>query len=232
MEQFVRKKVQGNNVWFFFSLKWYHLWRLIPTSRLPPKKSLNIYDLNVHCLLSPSALLALTTSCRLTCIHAKLFPTVKRRTCIHVLRHYSRNSYSNFGRHAIFLESSGSRLGDPGQKALQTTIEPTLFVDFCQIPLSNTCFFVRPARNVNREIFLHCQKYFSIVTWAFVLVSLAVWSTRLCWIIGRCVSTSDGPDLLQKTGTAQNLAIENSKCQWENAFILVSLHSFFDMRNN
>ena len=36
----------------------------------------------------------LTTSRRLTCIHTKLFPTVKRRTCIHVLRHYSRNSYS------------------------------------------------------------------------------------------------------------------------------------------
>ena len=48
-------------------------------------------------------------------------PTVKRED---VLRHYSRNSYSNFGKHAIFLESSGSRLGDPGQKALQTTIIP------------------------------------------------------------------------------------------------------------
>ena len=79
----------------------------------------------------------LTTSHWLTCIHTKLVPTVKRRTCIHVLRHYSRNSYSNFGRHAIFSESSGSHLGDPGQKALQTTIEPTLFVDFCLIPLSN-----------------------------------------------------------------------------------------------
>ena len=30
----------------------------------------------------------------------------------------------------------------PGQKALQTTIKPTLFVDFCLIPLSNTCSFV------------------------------------------------------------------------------------------
>ena len=30
----------------------------------------------------------LTTSRRLTCIHAKLFPTVKRRTCIHDLRYY------------------------------------------------------------------------------------------------------------------------------------------------
>ena len=96
----------------------------------------------------------LTTSRRLTCIHAKLFPTVKRRMCIHVLRHYSRNSYS--GRHAIFSESSGSRLGDPGQKALQTMIKLTLFVDFCLIPLSNTCSFVRPARNMNREIFLYC----------------------------------------------------------------------------
>ena len=28
--------------------------------------------------------------------------TVKWRTCIHILRHYSRNSYSNFGRRAIF----------------------------------------------------------------------------------------------------------------------------------
>ena len=104
----------------------------------------------------------LTTSRRLTCIHAKLFPTVKRRTCIHVLRHYSQNSYSNFGRHTIFSESSGSCLGDPGQNALQTTIELTLFVDFCLIPLSNACSFVRPARNVNREIFLHYQEGFCV----------------------------------------------------------------------
>ena len=89
-------------------------------------------------------------------------PSVKRRTCIHILRHYSRNSYSNFSRHAIFLESSGSRLGDPGQKALQTMMEPTLFVNFCLIPLNNTCFFVRPARNVNREIFLHRQEGFCV----------------------------------------------------------------------
>ena len=88
----------------------------------------------------------------------KLFPTVKRRTCIHDLRHYSRNSYSNFGRY----EASGSRLGDPGQKALQTMIEPTPFVDFCLIPLSNTCSFVRPARNVNKEIFIHCQEGFCV----------------------------------------------------------------------
>ena len=117
-----------------------------------------------ECLASSESPLnfLVTTSCRLTCIHAKLFPTVKRRTCIHVLRHYSRNSYSNFGRHAIFSQSSGSRLWDPGQKALQTTIDPTLFVDFCLIPLSNTCSFVRPARNVSREIFLHRQEGFCV----------------------------------------------------------------------
>ena len=38
-------------------------------------------------------------------------------------------------------------------------IEPTLFVGFCLIPLSNTCSFVR---NVNREIFLHCQEGFCV----------------------------------------------------------------------
>ena len=65
------------------------------------------------------------------------------------------------------------------------------------------------------------EKYFSIVKRAFVLVSLA---TR--------PGASDGPDFVTKTGTAQNLAIENSKCQWENAFISVSLNSFFDMKNN
>ena len=74
----------------------------------------------------------------------------------------SRQHYSYFGGHAIFSESSASCLGDLGQKALQTTIEPTLFVDFCLIPLSNTCSFVRPARNVNREIFIHCQEGFCV----------------------------------------------------------------------
>ena len=122
----------------------------------------------------------LTTSRRLTCIHAKLFPTVKQRTCIYVLRHYSRNSYCNFGRHA-----SGSRLVDPGQKALQTMIEPTFFEVFCLIPLSD-----QPGTRI--------EKYFSFVKRAFVLVSLAVWSTRPCWKIGRCVSTSDGPDFVTK----------------------------------
>ena len=104
----------------------------------------------------------LTTLGRLTCIHAKLFPTVKRRTCIHVLRHYSGNSYSNFGRRAISRRPAGYAWETPDKKARQTTIEPTHFVDFCLIPLSNTCSFVRPARNVNREIFLHCQEGFCV----------------------------------------------------------------------
>ena len=104
----------------------------------------------------------LTTSRRLTCIHAKLFPTVKQRMCIHVFQHYSRNSYSNFGKRAISRSPAGHTWETPDKKALQTTIEPTLFVDFCLIPLSNTCSFVRPARNVNREIFLHCQEGFCV----------------------------------------------------------------------
>ena len=80
---------------------------------------------------------------------SKTFPNCKTEDVyIHVLRHYSINSYSI--------------LGDPGQKALQTMIEPTLFVDFCLIPLSNTCSFVRLARNVNRDIFLHCQEGFCV----------------------------------------------------------------------
>ena len=62
----------------------------------------------------------------------------------------------------VLSESSGSRLGDPGKNALQTTIEPTVFVDFCLIPVSNTCSFVRPARNMNREIFLHHQEGFCV----------------------------------------------------------------------
>ena len=140
--------------------------------------------------------LLLTTSRRLTCIHAKLFPTVKRRTCIHVLRHYSRNSYSNFGRHAIFSESSGSRLGDPGQKALQTTIETTLFVDFCLIPLSNTCSLVRPARNMNREIFLHCQEGFCVGKFGRVFDQAVLDNRPLRKHLS--VQTS-----LQKTGTAE-----------------------------
>ena len=40
-----------------------------------------------------------------------------------------------------FSESMGSRLGGPGQMALQTMSEFTLFVDLCLIPLSKTCSF-------------------------------------------------------------------------------------------
>ena len=129
-----------------------------------------------HCNKEIYKVFGLTTSRRLTCIHAKLFPTVKRRTCIHILRCYSRNSYS--GRHAIFSESSRLRLGDPWQKALQTTIEPTLFVDFCLI--SNTCSSVRPARNVNREIFLHRQEGFYVGKFGSVVDQAVLDNWPLC----------------------------------------------------
>ncbi len=129
-----------------------------------------------------------------------LFPTVKRRTCIHVLRHYSRNSY--FGRHAFFF-FNGSRLGDPGQKALQTTIEPTLFVDF-----SNTCSFVRPARNVNRKIFLHCQEGFCVGKFGHV-VDQAVMEN---WLLRK--------------------HFRRSRLHYKRQALLKILHSFFDIKNN
>ena len=52
---------------------------------------------------------------------------------------YTRNCFS---------ESMGSRFGGPGQKALQTMNEFTLFVDFCLIPLSKTCSFDIQAKNL------------------------------------------------------------------------------------
>ena len=119
-------------------------------------RSANKYISWVNPILSPRPFpLLLTTSCRMTCIRAKLFPTVKRMMC--VLQHYSRNSYMPFSR-----SPAGHAWQTPDKKALQTMIEPTLFVDFCLIPLSNTCSFVWPARNVNREIFLHCQEGFCV----------------------------------------------------------------------
>ena len=42
----------------------------------------------------------------------------------------------------------GSRFGGPRQNALQTMNEFTLFVDFCLISLSKTCFFDIPAKKL------------------------------------------------------------------------------------
>ena len=49
-----------------------------------------------------------------------------------------------------FSESEGTRFGGPGQKALPSMNEFTLFVDFCLIPLSTTCSFDLhvPAKNL------------------------------------------------------------------------------------
>ena len=121
---------------------------------------------------------------QLTCIHAKLFPTVTRRTCMYTFCGIILEIRTLTLADMPFLP----RLGDPGQKALQTTIEPTRFVDFCLIPLSNTCSLVQPARNMSREIFLHF----------FCVGKFGLWSTRPCWIIGHYVSTSDGPDFVTK----------------------------------
>ena len=47
-----------------------------------------------------------------------------------------------------WVAPDGPRLGGPGQKALRTMNEFTLFVDFCLIPLSKTCSFDIPAKNL------------------------------------------------------------------------------------
>ena len=47
-----------------------------------------------------------------------------------------------------FSESKGTRFGAPGQKALPSVNEFTLFVDFCLIPLSTTCSVEVPGTNL------------------------------------------------------------------------------------
>ena len=128
----------------------------------------------------------LTTSRRLTCIHAKLFPTVKRRTCIHDLRHYSRNSYSATLADMPFSQSpAGHAWETPDKRHCKQWSSPLFLWIFCLIPLSNTCSFVRPARNVNRETFLHCQEGFCVGKFGLVVDNRPLhkhfrWS-RLCY---------------------------------------------------
>ena len=70
------------------------------------------------------------------------------------LRHYS-----NFGRHVISRSPAGHAWETLDKRhRRQQSIEPTRFVDFCLIPLSNTCSLVQPARNVSSKIFLNCQE--------------------------------------------------------------------------
>ena len=102
-----------------------------PTMRLGGESQLKNNELEM---------LVLTTSRRLTWKHAKLFPTVKRRTCIHVLRHYSRNSYSNFGRHATFSESSGSQFGRPRTKGTANNDRAHSFCGFLANPFIQHLF--------------------------------------------------------------------------------------------
>ena len=52
---------------------------------------------------------------------------------------YTRNHFS---------ESMGSRLGGPGQMALQTMSEFTLYVNFLLIPLSKICSFDVAAKDL------------------------------------------------------------------------------------
>ena len=87
---------------------------------------------------------------------------------------YTRNCFS---------ESMGSRFGGPGQKALQTMNEFTLFVDFCLIP-----FYPRPVPLTYHYQPRNCKDGFiSIVTRPLISLQYAVCSTGRWSIIGRCV---------------------------------------------
>ena len=65
--------------------------------------------------------------------HATCGVSLWRLTCIHAI--VSRSPWE-------------SRLGGPRQKALQAMNTFTLFVDFCLLPLSKTCAFDIPAKNL------------------------------------------------------------------------------------
>ena len=74
--------------------------------------------------------------------------------------HGDRHVHVYTTRHR-FSESLGSRLGCPGQKALQAMNEFTLFVDFClrslyprPVPLT----YIVPAKNLWRRIYIHCHE--------------------------------------------------------------------------
>ena len=115
-------KTSKKNVSSLFVFKWYMFtcihgyWNQI---KFPLHKVRWLRETTPHTLIWKSCL---TTSGRLTCIHAKLFPTVKRRTCIHVLRHYSRNSY--FGRHAISRSPAGHTWETPDKRHCKQRSSP------------------------------------------------------------------------------------------------------------
>ena len=119
------------------------------------------------CLLTSSRRRPLCTCKILPIINGRTFKHAFRFLCVwpgdlstcHVWRAtvaadvYTRNR---------FPESMWSRFGGPGQKALQTMNEFTLFVDFCLIPLSRTCSFDIPAKNLQRRIYIHYHEAFHL----------------------------------------------------------------------
>ena len=136
----------------------------------------------------------LTTLHRMTCHTHKTFPNCKTKDVYtHVLRHYSRNSYSFVT--LADMQCSRSPAGHawrPGTKGTANNDRAHSFCGFLPNPFIQHLFLWSDQPGT------WIEKYFSIVKRAFVLVSLAVWSTRPCWIIGRCVSTSEGPHFVTK----------------------------------
>ena len=96
----------------------------------------------------------LTSSHRMPSGHAQILPIDNRRTFKHAFRFLrgwpgalsTHHTWRTIVRPDVYTrnclsESMGLRFGGPGQKALQTMTEFTLFVDFCLIPLSKTSSF-------------------------------------------------------------------------------------------
>ena len=119
-----------DNIWF----KWHVIWHLIRTLQY-----YHLQDManNVAKFNQFASEAVYTRKILRTFKHAFRF------VCL-----WSRDLSTRHVLHAIVAPDLGSRFGGPGQKALQTLNEFTLFVDFCLIPLSKTCSFDKPAKNL------------------------------------------------------------------------------------
>ena len=95
-------------------------------------------------IFSYKCLRQLTSLGWMTCKHTNYFRATDQRASIHAFLFLCVFA----GRLAIMAVDVYTRSGGPGQKALQAMNEFTLFVEFCLIPLSKTCDFDVPAKNL------------------------------------------------------------------------------------